>query len=70
MPTMTRPDDSVLTHNGIKVGVWFTGEADGRAAVMMPMFGGYFKTEEELKPYREASKIVAERLRKIGFVVE
>lgn len=68
--TISRPSDEVLTHNGIRVSFWFTGEADGRAAVSLPLFGGCDASQSELDAYNKASRVVKRRLEKLGFIVE
>lgn len=38
--------------------------------IMLPMFGGYYATEEELKEHRRKCNVVKRRLRKLGYTVD
>lgn len=69
-PKIERPDDSVLIHEGVKVGVWFTGECDGRGCVIMPLCGGFYAAKSLRTRYSKAAKVVTQRLRELGYVVD
>lgn len=62
-----RPDPEVLTYKGVQVSVAFF---EPEVATIMPMFGGCYATEEELKQYNQAAKVVIRRLKKLGYDVE
>lgn len=67
---LRRPTEAELTSSGIRVGVWFTGEGDGRVAVMMGVFGGYHANDAERRKNRRAVAVVRKRLVKLGFEVD